>query len=257
MLSTPILHSPLEQFEVYYLAKFHAPILSSWWFSLTNQGFYCIFITAIILALHISGSTNSVIPTRWSISLEALYSTISQLVIAQVGVAHILFLPFLYSLFIYILTANLISNIPYSFALATSIIFSMGLSFTVFIGVTLIGLYTHKVHWFSSFLPHGTPGVLVPLLVIIETISYLARAFSLGIRLFSNIMAGHILVAILAGFLYKLFFSMGILVSIVTLIPFGIFVGIGALELAVSFIQAFVFTVLTCNYLRSALYLHG
>jgi F-type H+-transporting ATPase subunit a len=97
----------------------------------------------------------------------------------------------------------------------------------------------------------------VPLLVLIETISYLARAFSLGIRLFSNITAGHVLATILAGFLYKLFFTAGILISVITIIPFTLFVGISALEVAVSFIQAFVFTILTCNYLRSAMYLHG
>jgi len=133
----------------------------------------------------------------------------------------------------------------------------MGLSFTVFIGVTTLSLYIHKIHFFSNFLPHGTPAMLVPLLIVIETISYMARSFSLGIRLLANIMAGHILMAILSSFLYKLFFTMGFVVSILTLIPFTIFVGISILEVAVSFIQAFVFTVLTCNYLRSAFYLHG
>ena len=144
---------------------------------------------------------------------------------------------------------------PYSFALNASAIVTLGLSVTIFIGVTLLALSKHGLKFFSFFIPGGTPLALVPVLALIELVSYFARAVSLGVRLFSNIFAGHSLMKILATFLYKLF-SGGVLVAIFTLIPFAIFLGIIGLELAVSFIQAYVLTILTCSYLKDAIDLH-
>ena len=166
-----------------------------------------------------------------------------------------MYLPFIYSLFFFILIANLSGNVPYGFTVATSIMVSIGLSMTIFIGVTILGLRLHKVHFFSFFVPSGTPLGLVPLLVPIELISYLARAFSLGVRLFANVTAGHVLMKILAGFLAPLFTSTFI-ISVLTVLPFIIFTGIIGLEIAVSFIQAYVFCVLTCSYLKDAIDLH-
>lgn len=119
----------------------------------------------------------------------------------QIGSANEVFLPFIYALFFFILIGNLIGNVPYSFAIGTSAVVSIGLSFTVFFGVTILGLYRHGVHFFSFFVPAGTPIGMVPLLVLIELISYLARAFSLGVRLFSNMVAGHTLLNILSSML--------------------------------------------------------
>ena len=123
-------------------------------------------------------------------------------------------------------------NIPYSFTITTSVIVTIGLSFTILIGVTILGLYNHKVRFFAFFIPSGTPLALVPLLVLIELVSYAARAFSLGIRLFANMCGGHTLLKILSTFLYQLFTS-SLLVIIVTLIPFVIFIALIGLELAV------------------------
>ena len=131
----------------------------------------------------------------------------------------------------------------------------MGLSVCIFLGVTILGLKEHRIHFFSFFVPSGTPLVLVPLLVPIELISYVSRAFSLGIRLFANMTAGHVLMKILSGFLWPMFTG-GIVIALVTLIPFAIFLGIVGLELAVSFIQAYVFTILTASYLKDAIDLH-
>jgi F-type H+-transporting ATPase subunit a len=166
-----------------------------------------------------------------------------------------IYLPFIYSTFLFILFANLIGNVPYSYAITSSIVVSIGLSFTIIIGVTILGLSIHKIHFFSFFIPAGTPLALVPLLVLIELISYIARAFSLGIRLFSNITAGHTLLKILSTFLYQMFTS-GVLIAIVTLIPFALFTAIIGLELAVSFIQAYVFTLLLLSYIKDAIDLH-
>jgi F-type H+-transporting ATPase subunit a len=166
-----------------------------------------------------------------------------------------IYLPFIYSLFIFILVANLVGNVPYSYTITTSVIVTIGLSFTILTGVTILSLYIHKIKFFSYFVPSGTPLPLVPLLVLIEVISYLARAFSLGIRLFANMCAGHTLLKILSTFLYQMF-SAGVLAFIFTLIPFTIFLALCGLELAVSFIQSYVFTLLTISYIKDAIELH-
>jgi F-type H+-transporting ATPase subunit a len=174
---------------------------------------------------------------------------------SQIGNSNEMYLPFIYSLFFFIIISNLTGNIPYSFTVGTSIIVSIGLSFTIFIGVTILGLYKHQLHFFSFFIPSGTPLGLVPMLVLIEFISYIARAFSLGVRLFANLVAGHSLLKILSGLLLTMF-STSILMFVVTLIPFSIFIALIGLELAVSLIQAYVFSLLTCSYLKDAIDLH-
>jgi F-type H+-transporting ATPase subunit a len=174
---------------------------------------------------------------------------------SQIGSSNERYLPFIYSLFFFILISNLVGNVPYNFAIATSVIVSLGLSFTIFIGVTILGIARHRLHFFAFFVPAGTPGALVPLLVLIEFISYIARAFSLGVRLFANLVAGHALLKILSGLLAKLFLA-GILVAVATLVPFAIFTALVGLEIAVSFIQAYVFSLLTCSYLKDAIDLH-
>jgi F-type H+-transporting ATPase subunit a len=131
----------------------------------------------------------------------------------------------------------------------------MGFSVMIFLGVTILAVSKHGFHFFSFFLPAGTPGALVPLLVVIELISYVARAFSLGIRLFANLVAGHTLLKVLAGMLYGIM-SSGLLFGALSILPLGIFIALVGLEIAVSFIQAYVFSVLTMSYLKDAIYLH-
>jgi F-type H+-transporting ATPase subunit a len=170
----------------------------------------------------------------------------------QVGSANEIYLPFIYSLFFFIVLGNLTGNVPYSFAFTSSVIIAMGLSITIFLGVTILGLLRHGIHFFSFFVPAGTPLALVPLLALIELISYFARAFSLGVRLFANIVAGHTLLKILSGFLYPT----GVLMFFITLLPMVIFIALVGLEIAVSLIQAYVFTILVCSYLKDAIELH-
>lgn len=125
----------------------------------------------------------------------------------------------------------------------------------IFLGVTILAVAKHGLHFLSFFVPAGTPGMLVPLLICIEIISYIARAFSLGVRLFANMVAGHALLNILAGMLYKIM-TIGILAGIVSLLPLAIFFALVGLEIAVSMIQAYVFTVLVMSYIKDAEYLH-
>lgn len=253
-----IFTSPLEQFEVTSFAAFNAPLLGSFNFSLTNLGFYTLVVLLLSVGAHVIGSASGerrLVPSRWSIGLESSYASLHGMVKEQIGSANEIFLPFIYALFFFILIGNLIGNVPYSFAIGTSAVVSIGLSFTVFFGVTILGLYRHGVHFFSFFVPAGTPIGMVPLLVLIELISYLARAFSLGVRLFSNMVAGHTLLNILSSMLWPIMTS-GFLMFIVSLIPFALFLALVGLEIAVSFIQAYVFVVLTCVYLRDVIDLH-
>jgi F-type H+-transporting ATPase subunit a len=248
------INSPLEQFEVTSLLSLDAPILGYIGLTLTNLALYSIIIFILIVGLHYMGNNDTkLLPSKWSILLESLFASINSMVREQIG--REIYLPFIYSLFFFILIANLLGNIPYSFTITTSVIVSIGLSFTILIGVTILGLSIHKIHFFSFFIPSGTPLALVPLLVLIELISYLARAFSLGIRLFANVVAGHTLLKILSTFLYQMF-SGGIIIFIVTLVPFALFLAITGLELAVSFIQAYVFVLLVCSYIKDAIELH-
>ena len=247
-------NSPLEQFEVTNLIGVNAPIFGYLNITLTNLGLYSILVLLLIVGIHYAGNNDiKLVPSKWSIALESLYASIHSMVREQLGKE--MYLPFIYSIFFFILIANLTGNIPYSFTITTSIIVSIGFSFTILIAVTILGLSIHKLHFFAYFVPSGTPLALVPLLVLIELTSYLARAFSLGIRLFANVVAGHTLMKILSTFLYKMF-SAGVLAAIVTLIPFSLFLAICGLELAVSVIQAYVFTILTCSYIKDVIYLH-
>ena len=252
--SNLFINSPLEQFEVTNLVGLNAPIFGYLNITLTNLALYSSLILFLIVGLHyMANNETKLVPSKWSIALESLFASINSMVREQLGKE--IYLPFIYSLFFFILIANLTGNVPYSYTITTSIIVTIGLSFTILVGVTILGLSIHKLHFFSYFIPSGTPLALVPLLCIIETVSYLARAFSLGIRLFANLVAGHTLLKILSTFLFQMF-SGGIIVAILTLIPFSIFLALIGLELAVSFIQSYVFTLLVCSYIKDAIELH-
>ena len=249
-----LINSPLEQFEVTSLLGLNAPVLGYLNLSLTNLSLYSILVLFLIVGIHYMGNNETkLVPSKWSIALESLFASINSMVREQLGKE--VYLPFIYSLFFFILIANLCGAVPYSFTITTSAIVAIGLSFTIWTAVTILGLSTHKLHFFSYFIPSGTPLALVPLLVLIEVISYVARAASLGLRLFANLVAGHTLMKILATFLYKMF-GAGLIVGILTLVPFAIFLAIMGLELAVCVIQAYVFSILSCSYIKDAIELH-
>jgi F-type H+-transporting ATPase subunit a len=255
-MSPLFIFSPLSQFEVASLIGLNAPLFGHFNLTITNLALYTCFILFIILGFHLYGNNESkLIPNNWSISLESIYASLNSMVREQIGSKSEIYLPFIYSLFFFILIGNLISNVPYSFAVTASGVVSLGLSLTIFIGVTILAFSIHGIKFFSFFIPVGTPLALVPLLVLIELVSYLARSVSLGVRLFANIVAGHTLLKILSTYLYKLF-SGSLIVAVLTFIPFLIFLALIGLEIAVSLIQAFVFTLLVCSYLKDAIELH-
>src|SRR5256714_11336161 len=166
-----------------------------------------------------------------------------------------MFFPLIFSLFIYILTNNLIGMVPYSFAPTSHFIITFSISFVVVIGATILGFQIHALKFFSLFVPSGCPLALLPLLVLIEFISYLSRNVSLGLRLAANILSGHMLLSILSGFTYNIMTS-GVLFFFLGLIPLAFIIAFSGLELAIAFIQAQVFVVLTSSYIKDALDLH-
>jgi F-type H+-transporting ATPase subunit a len=166
-----------------------------------------------------------------------------------------LYFPFIYTLFIYILINNLIGLIPYSFSATSHFILTFSISFTVVIGATFIGFNKHGLKFFSLFVPAGCPLALLPLLVLIEFISYLSRPVSLGLRLGANILSGHMLLNILGGFTYNIMTS-GIIYTFLGLVPLLFIIAFSGLELGIAFIQAQVFVVLSSSYIKDCLDLH-
>jgi len=166
-----------------------------------------------------------------------------------------MFFPLIASLFIYILVNNLIGMIPYSFAPTAHFILTFSLSFTIVIGATILGFQNHSLKFFSFFVPSGCPLGLLPLLVLIEFISYLSRNVSLGLRLAANILSGHMLLNILAGFTFNIM-SKGLLYFVLGLIPLLFILAFSGLEVGIAFIQAQVFVVLSASYIKDSLDLH-
>lgn len=249
--------SPLDQFEIRNLISLEAPIMGNLNLSLTNIGLYLVIGTLLVLSLNLLATNNNkVISNNWSVSQETIYDTIHGIVTSQINAkSGQIYFPFIYTLFAFVLINNLIGMVPYSFASTSHFILTFGLSFTIVLGATILGFQKHGLEFFSLLVPSGCPLALLPLLVLIEFISYLARAISLGLRLAANIISGHMLLNILAGFTYNIMTS-GIVFFVLGLIPLAFIVAISGLELGIAFIQAQVFVVLTSSYIKDGLDLH-
>lgn len=255
--SFTIVASPLDQFEIRDLLSLNAPILGNINIAITNIGLYLIIGVFIIVLLNVIATNyNKVVSNCWSISQESIYATIHSIVINQINTNKgQIYFPFIYTLFIFILVNNLIGMVPYSFASTSHLILTFSISFTVVLGATILGFQKHGLEFFSLFVPAGCPLGLLPLLVLIEFISYLSRNVSLGLRLGANILSGHMLLNILSGFTYNIMTS-GFLFFFLGLIPLAFIIAFSGLELGIAFIQAQVFVVLTSSYIKDAIDLH-
>ena len=249
--------SPLDQFEIRNLLSLDAPIIANFQISLTNIRLYLTISAFIALFLNLLATNyNKVIANSWSISQESTYATLRSIVINQInGNSGQMYFPFIYALFIFILINNLIGMVPCSFASISHFILTFFISFTVVLGATILGFQKHDLKFFSLFVPAGCPIGLLPLLVLIEFISYLARNVSLGLRLAANILSGHMLLNILSGFAYNIMTS-GFIFFFIGLVPLAFIIAFSGLEVAIAFIQAQVFVVLTSSYIKDALDLH-
>jgi F-type H+-transporting ATPase subunit a len=257
MFYTLNFYSPLDQFNIRDLIGIYIPIINNLNISFTNIAMYILIASFIsYTTIILSNNLNKLVYNLWSIFKETLYDTVFIIVKGQINNTRgQIFFPFMFSLFIFILSNNLIGLIPYSFASTSHFILTFSLSFSIVLGATILGLQEHSLKFFSLFVPAGCPLILVPLLVLIEFISYLARNVSLGLRLAANILSGHMLLNILSGFTYNIMTS-GPLFFVLGLIPLVFIAIFSGLELAIAFIQAQVFVVLSCSYIKDGLELH-
>lgn len=241
--------SPLSAFSIHQVIGVYSDLLS-FDLSITNNSFYLLISLALTVLVFATAGGNdavgrSLVPSSLALVAESLYASVLNM--ARAVASNQAMLPLLLGLFTVILMSNLISNIPYTYSSMSALTTSLGLSLTVFIGVTLLALSLKGVSWFGTFVPAGTPSVLLPLLVVIELVSYLARAISLGVRLFANMVAGHSLLGIISSMSNQILMSAwyGILLVIV---PAFLLIALVGLEVTVAMIQAYVFTILTAIY---------
>ncbi|MCH2327299.1 MAG: F0F1 ATP synthase subunit A [Rhodospirillales bacterium] len=238
--------SPLSQFEI----KRWVPIeIGDVDVSLTNSAaFMLLTVVAIGVFLILGMRRPAMVPGRWQSMVELFYVFIANLVKDTVGTEGRPYFPFIFTVFMFVLVGNLIGMVPYGFTFTSHIIVTFTMAMVVFLGVTVIALIKHKIHFFTFFMPPGVPLIMAPLLVPIEIISYLSRPMSLSVRLFANMLAGHTLLKVFAGFVVAL--------GLFGVFPLAFVVVLTGLEIVIAFLQAFVFTILTCLYLNDALHLH-
>ena len=240
--------NPMHQFEVYRLGP--EINLGPANLSFTNASLFMAISAAIILFFLFFGTKKkSLIPSKIQLVTEMTYSFIAKMINDTAGSAAKPFFPFIFTLFMFVLFCNMVGMLPYSFTVTSHIIVTFALAAIVFIGVTIIGFIKHGIKYLELFVPKGVPFVLLPLIVIIEIISYLSRPVSLSVRLFANMMAGHTMLKVFGGVVI----SLGLLGG---WLPLGFSVALTGLEIIVAFLQAYVFAILTCIYLNDALNLH-
>jgi F-type H+-transporting ATPase subunit a len=245
---------PIKQFEVKPLIDIH---LGSVDLSLTNASAYMVLTVAVASAfLLLATRRRRLIPGFWQSSVEFLYEFVQKTLRDNAGQQGMRFFPLVFSLFMFILVANLIGMFPYAFTVTSQIIVTVGLAAVVFFTVTFYGLFKHGFGFLRMFKPAGIPAILVPIIVPIEIISYLSRPVSHSVRLFAVMLAGHITLKVFAGFVASMS-AMGTLGIVGAIMPLFMTVAITALEFLMAAIQAYVFTMLTCMYLNDAIHPGG
>ena len=237
---------PIHQFEIKKILPLE---LNNIDISFTNSSMFMILTVLVVsIFLILSIKKKKVIPNRFQIISELLYEFIANMINDNIGHKGKKFFPFIFTLFTFILFGNLLGMLPYSFTFTSHIIVTFVLAMFIFLFITLIGIFMHGFKFFSLFVPKGAPMLMLPLMIPIEIISYLSRPISLSVRLFANMMAGHTMLKIFAGFIVPL--------GIFGVAPLLVDVALTALEVLIAFLQAYVFTILTCIYLNEAINLH-
>jgi F-type H+-transporting ATPase subunit a len=239
--------SPLSQFAIKKIVEISA---FGYDISLTNSGLMMVLATFLVCFVLAYGMrVVLLVPSRAQVFTELIYSTINNTLKNNAGKNAEKFIPIIFSLFLFILACNLLGILPYSFTSTSHIIVTFSLAMFVLIFVTFVGFVNHGLHFFSLFLPQGVPLWLAPLIIIIELFAYLARPVSLSLRLAANMIAGHVLLKVLAGFcvMAPLFFKV---------LPLPFIVILTGFEMFVALLQAYIFTILACVYLNDALNLH-
>jgi len=240
--------NPMHQFNVHKIGpeiKINGIDLS-----FTNASLFMLLSAIFILLFLLFGTKEKkIIPGKIQLISEMLYSFIGKMISDTAGKKAKPYFSFIFSLFIFVLFCNMIGMLPYSFTVTSHIIVTLAFAMFIFIGVTILGFVIHGFKYLKIFVPSGVPIVLLPIIMIIEIISYLSRPISLSVRLFANMMAGHTMLKVFGGFVISLGLVAGWL-------PLTFSVALTGLEILVAFLQAYVFAILTCIYLNDALNLH-
>ncbi len=245
--------NPLQQFEI-------TPIIPievyGYNLSFTNSSLFMLLSLLSVFALFGFGMRkNSPHPSRLQALAEIIYEMVQNLTHSTAGKKADKFIPLVFTIFIFILTCNLLGMLPYSFTVTSHIIVTFGMAIVIFLGVTLLGFIKHGTHFFRLFLPEGVPLFMAPLILCIELFAYLARPVSLSIRLAANMTAGHVVLKVLASFIVMASTASGAF-KIFGVLPFALLTIVTGFEIVVAMLQAYIFTILACVYLNDALNLH-
>jgi F-type H+-transporting ATPase subunit a len=244
---------PIHQFRIVDL--FPVAHIGNTEIVFTNSAAFMLAAVVVITAFLIIGTAKrSLVPSRLQSAAELSYEFVATTVRSTAGSEGMRFFPFVFTIFMFILTVNMIGLIPYTFTVTSHIIVTAALAITVFLTVLLYGLYRHGFHFFNLFVPKGVPIYILPLIVFIEVLSFVSRPISHSVRLFANMLAGHITLQVFAGFIILMGSAMGAIGWVGGVLPFGMIVILMSLETLVAFLQAYVFAILTCIYLNDAIH---
>ncbi|MCX8500498.1 MAG: F0F1 ATP synthase subunit A, partial [Alphaproteobacteria bacterium] len=235
--------SPLHQFTIEPLLSFKLGGID---LSFSNSALFMVVAAVVVSSLMVAAARQSqLIPGRVQAIAEMLHGFVFDMVKDNAGPKAMVWFPLVFTLFSFILAGNMIGMIPFTFTFTSHIIVTFALAMTVFVAVTILGFVKHGFHFFAAFFPPGAPVLLAPLIIPIEILSYLSRPVSLSIRLFANMMAGHTMLKVFGGF--------AVMLGIFGIAPLAIIIALTGFEVLVAFLQAYVFSVLTCIYLRNAI----
>ncbi len=242
---------PIHQFQITKILPIH---VGHYDVSFTNSSLFMAIVVVLTTGfLVMASSGRAMVPGRWQLVAEMAYGFVAGTLRDAAGKAGMKFFPLVFSLFMFVLVANLVGLVPYFFTVTSHIIVTFALAMVVILTVVIYGIWKHGFHFFGLFVPSGVPMALVPLVTLIEIISFLSRPISLSVRLFANMLAGHITLKVFAGFVVSLS-AAGAVGIFGAALPLAMTVALTALEFLVAFLQAYVFTVLTCMYLNDAIH---
>jgi F-type H+-transporting ATPase subunit a len=244
---------PIHQFQIVnFFPLFNigkAPIY------FTNSALFML-IAVVGLTLFMVGGTaaRATVPSRLQSSAELTYEFVANMLRSTAGHEGMRFFPFVFCIFMFVLVLNMLGLVPFAFTVTSHIVITAVLALTVFFTVLIYGLMRHGLHFFNLFVPKGVPVYILPMIVAIEILSFISRPISHSVRLFANMLAGHIALKVFAGFIILLGTALGAIGWIGGILPFAMIIALTALELLVSFLQAYVFAILTCIYLNDAIH---
>ena len=253
---------PMEQFLVEPVLGRHLELFG-YDISFTNSALFMVVVFALLFVFMWGGMKRQLVPGRWQVAAESVVGFIDNMMQVNIGPEGKKFAPYIFSIFMFILFANLVGVLPlaivpglHTFAVTSHITVTAVLAFLSFGIVLAVGFWKHGLHFFSLFVPHGAPGWLMPVIIPVEFVSFMVRPFSLGLRLFVAMTAGHILLEVFGSFVVQGLNAGGGLGILVSILSFVMIIGVSALELLVCAIQAYVFALLTSLYLNDAVHLH-